>query len=196
MKKYIGILITFFVIILSGCKDVEVYYPIPLQSQVPIIITASGGIFDSTFTIPTAGFSADLVEKLYELGLTLDEVDRIVLEGAAFILVETSEPDVVLTDSINISYGGSEYVNIMYLDQIEIDQIINIPQPNVLSPEGVALFNTVLQDIKNDAAFPVIFLQSKGSLIPASNHIIFTITLDVTITTVVKKIQTIFDPLG
>jgi hypothetical protein len=84
----------------------------------------------------------------------------------------------------------------MYLNQIEMDQIINIPQPNVLSPEGVALFNTVLQDIKNSVAFPVISLQSKGSLIPASNQITFTITLDVTITTVVKKVQTIFDPLG
>ena len=196
MKKYSGILITFFVIILSGCKDVEVYYPIPLQSQIPIIITASGGIFDSTFTIPTAGFSADLVEKLYELGITLDEVDRIVLEGAAFIMVETSQSNVVLTDSINIQYGSSNYVNMMYLDQIEVDGILNTPQTNLLSPEGVALFNTVLKDIKNDSASPVVFIQSKGTLVPLSNQVTFMVTIDLTVTTVVKKIQSIFDPLG
>jgi hypothetical protein len=196
MKKYIGILIAFFVTILSGCKDVEVYYPIPLQSQVSIVITATGGIFDSTFAIPTAGFSADLVEKLYELGLSLEDVDRIVLEGAACIVVEASQSNVVLTDSINIQYGGSNYVNIMYLDQIEVDDILNIPQTNLLSPEGVGLFNAVLQDIKNESALPVVFIQSKGTLVPLSNPVTFVVTLDLTVTTVVKKIQTIFDPLG
>jgi hypothetical protein len=191
-----SILLTFFVIVISSCKDVEVYYPIPLQAQVPIIVIANGGTFDESMQVNTADISAELVDKLNEFGMTLNEVEKIVLEGAACIVVETSEPNVVLTDSINISYGGSGYVNMMYLNQIEMDQIINIPQPNVLSPEGVALFNTVLQDIKNSVAFPVISLQSKGSLIPASNQITFTITLDVTITTVVKKVQTIFDPLG
>lgn len=196
MRKYIGILLTFFMIVISSCKDVEVYYPIPLQSQVPIIVTATGGTFNDSLQINTADISDDLVEKLYELGLTLDDVDKIVLEGAAYIVVESDTPNVVVTDSINISYGSSGYVNIMFLEQIEIDQIMNTPQTNVLSPEGVALFNTVLKDIKNNEAFPLVFIQSKGSLVPVSNQVIFKVLIDLTVTTVVKKIQSIFDPLG
>ncbi len=187
MRKYIGILLTFFMI--------EVYYPIPLQSQVPSIVTATGGTFNDSLQINTADISDDLVEKLYELGLTLDDVDKIVLEGAAYIVVESSESNVVMTDSINIRYGSSGYVNIMFLEQIEIDQIMNTPQTNVLSPEGVALFNTVLKDIKNNEAFPLVFIQSKGSLVPVSNQVIFKVLIDLTVTTVVKKIQSIFDPL-
>ncbi|OGB64143.1 MAG: hypothetical protein A2Y94_15570 [Caldithrix sp. RBG_13_44_9] len=196
MRKYISILLTSFLIVLSSCKDVEVYYPIPLQSQVPIIVTATGGTFNDSLQINTADISDDLVEKLYELGLTLDDVDKIVLEGAAYIVVESSESNVVMTDSINIRYGSSGYVNMMFLEQIEIDQIMNTPQTNVLSPEGVALFNTVLKDIKNNEAFPLVFIQSKGSLVPVSNQVIFKVLIDLTVTTVVKKIQTIFDPLG
>jgi hypothetical protein len=108
----------------------------------------------------------------------------------------SSESNVVMTDSINIRYGSSGYVNMMFLEQIEIDQIMNTPQTNVLSPEGVALFNTVLKDIKNNEAFPLVFIQSKGSLIPVSNQVIFKVLIDLTVTTVVKKIQSIFDPLG
>ena len=118
------------------------------------------------------------------------------LEGAAYIVVETSQSNVLLTDSINIRYGSANYVNMMYLDQIEVDEILNTPQTNTLSPEGVALFNTILKDIKNDSASPVVFIQSKGTLVPLSNQVTFVVTIDLTVTTVVKKIQTIFDPLG
>jgi hypothetical protein len=196
MRKYIAILLTFFMIILCGCKDVEVYYPIPLQMQLPIIITTTGGLFDQTLEVSTIDISGELVEKLHEVGLTEDEVDKIILEGAAYIVVESSEPDVVLTDSINISYGGSEYVNMIYLDQIDLDQIMNAPQTDVLSPEGVAIFNTVLKDIKNNQASPLVYIQSKGSLVPASNPVVIKVVVDLTITTVVRKIHTIFDPLG
>jgi len=196
MRKYIAVLLTFFLIILCSCKDVEVYYPIPLQSQVPIVVIATGGLFNDSLQINTSDIADELVEKLYELGLTLNDVDRIVLEGAAYIVTESYTPNVVVTDSINISYGGSGYVNLMYLEQIDLDETMDVPQTNVLSPEGVALFNTVLDDIKDDQAFPSVYIQSKGSLVPVSDQVIFMVTIDLTVTTVVKKIQTIFDPLG
>ncbi len=187
MRKYIGILFSFLFMVSLSCKDVEVYYPIPLQSKIPIVIDAHSGIFDQTIEINTADFSTELKGKLKQIDLKVDDVEKIVLEGAALVVVEASEPGVVINDSINIRYQNSEYINLMYLQEIDLDQIMNIPQANLLSSAGVTLFNSVLDDIKNSRPPAVIFLRSKGTLISGGSRVNFKIILDLTITTLVKK---------
>jgi hypothetical protein len=133
---------------------------------------------------------------LNEVGLSMGDVEKIVLEGAAYIVVETNNSDAVVNDSLNIRYESPEFINIMYLDQLNLGQALNIPQTDVLTADGVSLFNSILDDIKNNRTLSVVFIQSKSALVAGGTEAIFKVLVDLTITTVVKRTQTIFDPLG
>jgi ABC-type amino acid transport substrate-binding protein len=196
MNKYLLIFLTLLVMIFGSCKDIEVHYPIPLQSQLELIIIATAEGREVTVQFDANDLASELVDELKEAGFSMNDVEKIVLEGAAYILVETSNSEAVVNDSLNISYDDPEFINIMYLDQLNLGQALNIPQTDLLTPSGVSLFNSILNDIKNNRTLPAIFIQSKSSLLAGGTEAIFKVQLDLTITTVVKRIQTIFDPLG
>jgi len=196
MKKYIVIFLTIFVMVINSCEDVEVHYPIPLQSQLELIIIATGSGHDITVQFDPNDLASELVDKLNEVGLSMDDVEKIVLEGAAYIVVETNNSEAVINDSVNARYKGPDFINMMYVDQLNLGLAVNIPQTEILTTECVSLFNSVLDDIKNNESLTDIFIQSKGFIVSGGTDAIFRVVLDLTITTVVKKTQTIFDPLG
>ncbi len=196
MKKYIILFLILSAILLISCKDVVVYYPIPLTSSVEFIITTSGGSYSENLQLYTDDIFADMQKKLAEFNLELSDVDRIKLEGAAFTITKISNPNAEVSGLVDLSYRSSSYETVMSLNQLVLGTIEGIPQTDALSEEGVAMLNDALNDLRTGIV-GVVDINSKGSLAPGSTgQVTFTMLVEFTITSVVTKKQTVFSPLG
>lgn len=196
MKKYILLLLILSVILLISCKDVVVYYPIPLTSSVEFIITTSGGSYSETLPLNTEDIFADLQKKLAEFNLTLTDIDQIKLEGAAYTITKISNPSAQVSGVVDLSYNLSPPTTVMSLNQLDLGSIEGIPQKDALSEPGVSLLNQALDDLRNSIV-GVVTVDSKGSLAPGTTgQVTFTMLVEFTITSVVTKKQSVFSPLG
>jgi hypothetical protein len=196
MKKYMMLLLIISVVFLISCKDVVVYYPIPLTSSVEFIITTSGGSYSETLPLNTDDIFKDLHKKLAEFSLTLTDIDQIKLEGAAYTITKISNPSAQVSGGVDLSYDLSLPTTVMSLDQLVLGDIVGIPQENALSKPGVDLLNQALDDLRNGTV-GVITVNSKGSLAPGTTgQVTFTMLVEFTITSVVTKKQSVFSPLG
>ncbi len=198
MRKYIFIFLALLLILVINCKDVLVYYPVPLKSTTPeFIIQTAGGSYNETIPFDLAIYFMDLEKKLIEdYGISFDDVDRVIVEGAAFTILQT-DADVTITGSVNIGYG-TDSQKFMTLDDVSLNDILNIPQTDVLTPEGVNLLNQAMQDyLTTGGQSTRISLNTNGTITSGtSGNAIFIMLLEFTLTTVIKKRQEIFDPLG
>jgi hypothetical protein len=183
-------------LLVMSCKDVVVYYPIPLTSSVEFIITTSGGSYEENLPVHTDEIFADLQKKLAEFGLTLSDVDRIRLEGAAYTITKISNASARISGVVDLSYDSSPFATVMSLNQLLLGDIEGVPQKNALSKEGVTLLNQGLDDLSNGIV-GVMTVKSEGSLAPGTTgQVTFTMLVEFTITSVVTKKQTVFSPLG
>ena len=198
MRKYIFIFLVLLLILAINCKDVLVYYPIPLKSTAPEFdIQTAGGSYNITIPLDLAIYFKDLEKKLIEdYGVSFDDVDRVIVEGATFTILQT-DADVTITGSVNIGYGIDSQ-QFMALDDVSLNDILNIPQMGGLTPEGVSLLNQAMEDYLAMGGQSIrISLNTNGTITSGtSGNARFIMLLEFTITTVIKKRQEVFDPLG
>lgn len=198
MRKYIFIFLVSLLILAVNCKDILVYYPIPLKSTAPeFYIQTAGGSYNLTIPLDLAIYFKDLEKKLIEdYGVSFDEVDRVIVEGASFTILQT-DADVTITGSVNIGYG-TDSQQFMTLDNVSLNDILNTPQMDALTPEGVSLLNQAMEDyLTMGGQSTLISLNTNGTITSGtSGNAIFIMLLEFTITTVIKKRQEVFDPLG
>ncbi|MBN2367354.1 MAG: hypothetical protein JXL67_14395 [Calditrichaeota bacterium] len=198
MKKYISVLFITGIILLTGCKDVEVFYPIPLSTSALFVIKTSGGSYSDTVFIPSDDIIKDVTKKLADSGLERRHLHKVVLEGVAITIKEPSVQNIVVSGDLYIRYGSSQFTGIMKLNNVNLSETEGKPQSDILTPAGVSVLDQALQDIiftSNVASN--IAVRSSGSLAPGTpGDVTFAMLVEFTITTVVKKKQSIFDPLG
>jgi hypothetical protein len=188
--KNIIILLIFGMLILMSCSEVDVYYPVPLKTGAKFLVVASGGSFDDSLFINTDSIFGDLIKVLEERDLTLDDLDRIKLEGAAYTIYDPTNPDAVISGTLSISYGRSVFEQIMILDNVVFADIEGKPQVNVLTPDGVLVLDQALQDVKNGIRGRLVGLKAEGKLISGGSNVTFTMVVEFTITTVVRTRMT------
>ena len=198
MRKYIFIFLVSLLILAINCKDILVYYPIPLKTTAPEFdIQTAGGSYNITIPLNLAIYFKDLEKKLIEdYGVSYDEVDRVIVEGASFTILQT-DADVTITGSVNIGYG-TDSQQFMTLDNVSLNNILNIPQMDAVTPEGVSLLNQAMEDyLTMGGQSTLISLNTNGTITSGtSGNARFIMLLEFTITTVIKKRQEVFDPLG
>lgn len=198
MKKFIILFLVIPLISAINCKNVLVYYPVPLKSKAPPIpILTVGGSYNETVTLDFDIFFKDLEEELKkEYGVSFNDVDRVKLEGAAFTILQTNA-DVTITGSVNIGYA-TDSKKIMTLDDVSLNDILNIPQVDALTPEGVSLLNQAMEEyLTTGGQSTLISLNTSGTITAGtSGDAFFIMLVEFTITTVIKKSQEVFDPLG
>ncbi len=198
MRKYIFIFLVSLLILAINCKDILVYYPIPLKTTAPEFdIQTAGGSYNITIPLNLAIYFKDLEKKLIEdYGVSYDEVDRVIVEGASFTILQT-DADVTITGSVNIGYG-TDSQQFMTLDNVSLNDILNIPQMDAVTPEGVSLLNQAMEDyLTMGGQSTLISLNTNGTITSGtSGNARFIMLLEFTITTVIKKRQEVFDPLG
>lgn len=198
MKQYAILLLMIGLIFLFGCRDRVVYYPIPLKSAVDLVIRADNGAYSYRGLIFTSDIYQDLQGELARYGVSEENIDRIRLEGVAYTLLETTNENVVVNGFVDVNYNdttSTSFKNIMTLNDVTFGQIRGIPQTDALNAEGVSLLNLAMEDLVFNRGLGIIVVQSKGSL-SVRDQVLFRMRVEFTITTVVKKDQTIFDPLG
>lgn len=188
--KNMMILLIFGMVILISCSEVNVYYPVPLKTGVKFLVVASGGSFDDSYFINTDSIFGDLIKVLEERDLTLDDLDRIKLEGAAYTIYKPTNPDAVISGTLSISYGSSVFEQIMTLDNVVFADIEGKPQVNVLTPDGVLVLDQALQDVKNGISGRLVGVKAEGTLISGGSNVTFTMVVEFTITTVVRTRMT------
>ncbi|MEJ2049594.1 MAG: hypothetical protein P8Y60_07100 [Calditrichota bacterium] len=148
MKNILLLLISGMVILMS-CSEVNVFYPVPLKTGAKFLVVARGGSFDDSLFINTDSIFGDLGKVLEERDLTLEDLDRIKLEGAAYTIYDPTNPDAAILGTLSISYCSSIFENIITLDNLVLADIEGKPQVNALTPDGVLVLDRALQDIKN-----------------------------------------------
>lgn len=197
MKKYILICFIFVLMVLFSCKDVIVFYPIPLKSEAIFLIQTSGGSYNIEDSLDAQDLWKDVLAKLNKQGLSTEDIEQIKLEGIAYTILHTDNPNAVVNGELEITYATQTEI-IIHLQDINFGQILNEPQVNALTPGGVALLNQALNNLINSQGNAgVISVESSGNLTAGTTgEVKFTMLVEFTITSIVKKKQEIFDPLG
>jgi hypothetical protein len=179
-----------------SCQSVKVNYPIPLKSSVEFIINTDGGSYDDTLFVNTAEIFADLVAALDSAGLTLDDLQGINIEGAAYTMTQTTDSNAVVQGAVDVQYNIPPFQEVMTVKPLVFLDILNQPQVDALNADGVAILNQALQDLVD---FPgsnqQIDVKSNGSL-TTGGDITFTMLVEFTITAIVQKELTKLSPLG
>jgi hypothetical protein len=195
MIKYIILLFIILSLLLYNCKEVSVYYPLPIRAGGPILVETSNGVFSDYIIIQTSTIYEDVLKELKKAGLHRENIDRIKLEGAAYIIKSASDSNAVVNAIINLSYDTLSGPT-MVMENIRLGDIINKPQVDALTLEGVSILNQALEDlVLLEGQTADIIVNLNGSLL-TNFDITFEIIIEFTITTVIKKTQDIFDPLG
>lgn len=202
MKKSIVIILLIGIVLFMSCKDVEVFYPIPLTAKAKFLIQASGGSFSETLFITTDTLFKDLQNELNKAGLSWNDIDRIRLEGAAYTIYDPSVPNTVVDGKCDIAYETPVFVKIMTINNVNFTEIEGKPQVDPLTIDGVALLNQVWDDfliqLKSNPGIPPLLLigvRAEGSLTTQGN-VTFTIVVEFTTTAVVKQKQRTFNIFG
>ncbi len=198
MKKYMALFFIAGILLLTSCKDVEVYYPLPLSTSMKFPVTTNAGSYSIQDTIPTDKILQDVLNKLAEAGLSRNNLHRVVLEGVAYTVADPSVANVVVNGDLFVSYGSSQFTGILKLSNVNLTSIEGKPQTDALSSAGVSLLNQALQDAIFSSGFSSdIGVRSSGSLAQGTpGNVTFTMLVEFTITTIVRQKQSIFDPLG
>ncbi len=200
MKIRIIISLAVLSILMLSCRDRVVYYPIPLKSQVLFVIQASNGSYDYNGAILVGDIFQDLQAELANAGLSLKDVDRMKLEGVAYTIYDVTDNNTVINGVVDVSLNSlapASFLNILTLSNVNLGQIAGIPQINLLNSAGVGLLNQAMQSLLSSQGLSgFIGVNSKGALVSGNQSVAFKMRVEFTITTVVKKNQKIFDPLG
>ncbi len=204
MKKSIAVILLIGILLFISCKDVVVYYPIPLTLNAKFLIEASGGSFSDSLVVTTDTLFKDLQNELNKVGLSWDDIDRIRLEGAAYTIYDPTVPDVVADGTCDIAYDTLDFVHIMTIDNFDLTVNEGITYVDPLTVDGVALLNRVWKDFLDDLQLnpgvdPSLFIgvKAEGSLTPSgTGNMTFTMVVEFTVTAVVKQTQRTFNIFG
>jgi len=186
-----------------NCKDIDIYYPIPLTVRAKFPVTANNGRFADSLFISTDSLFGDLKGELDKAGLSWDDLDRIRLEGAAYIVYDPSDPNTVVDGQCDVRYPlATPFTQILTLDNVNLGNIEGTPQKDPLTVEGVRVVNQVWDDfLLQVKAFPgnppilLIGVKAEGTLSTPS-RVTFTMIVDFTVTAVVRTKQKKFDIFG
>jgi hypothetical protein len=184
-------------LLMATCKNVLVYYPVPLTSEVVLDIEVVNGSYNKTLPLDLDIYFKDLDDQLQsDYGVSLDDVDRIKLEGAAYTILET-DADIVVSGNVNLTYA-SQSDTLMGLEGVRLEEILDKPQADALYSEGIGLLNQALQEyLSFGGQSKYVDLNTNGSLSESTaTNMKFTMKIEFTITTVIKKNHEVFDPLG
>lgn len=198
MYRYflLHIFITAF-LLLSACKNVLVYYPVPLTSEIVLNVVVVNGSYNETLPLDLDIYFKNLDDQLKgDYGVSLDDIDRIELEGAAYTILQT-DADIVVSGNVNLTYA-SQTDTLMGLEAVRLEEILNKPQPDALYSKGIGLLNQALQEyLSFGGQSKNVELNTTGSLseTPVTSAT-FKMLIEFTITTVIKKNHEVFDPLG
>lgn len=198
MYRYflLHIFITAF-LLLSACKNVLVYYPVPLTSEIVLDVVVVNGSYNETLPLDLDIYFKNLDDQLKgDYGVSLDDIDRIELEGAAYTILQT-DADIVVSGNVNLTYA-SQTDTLMGLEAVRLEEILNKPQPDALYSKGIGLLNQALQEyLSFGGQSKNVELNTTGSLseTPVTSAT-FKMLIEFTITTVIKKNHEVFDPLG
>ena len=203
MKKLTVLMILIGVIAFISCKDIDIYYPIPLTVRAKFPVVANNGQFAYSLFISTDSLFDDLKGELDKAGLSWDDLDRIRLEGAAYIVYDPSDPNTVVEGQCDIRYPlTTPFIQIITLDNVNLGNIEGTPQKDPLTVEGVRVVNQVWDDfLLQVKAFPgnppilLIGVKAEGTL-STPNRVTFTMIVDFTVTAVVRTKQKKFDIFG
>lgn len=203
MKKFTVLLILIGILAFISCKDIEIFYPIPLTVRAKFPITATNGRFADSLFISTDSLYDDLKGEIEKAGLSWDDLDRIRLEGAAYIVYDPSDPSTVVDGQCDIRYPlTTPFEQILTLDNVNLGDIEGIPQKDPLTIQGVRIVNQVWDDfLLQVKAFPgsspilLIGVKAEGSL-STQNRVTFTMIVDFTVTAVVRTKQKKYDIFG
>jgi len=183
-------------IAVMSCQSVKVNYPIPLKSSVEFIINTDGGSYDDTLFVNTSDIFADLVAALDSAGLTLDDLQGINIEGAAYTMTQTTDSNAVVQGAVDVQYNNPSFQEVMTVKPLVFLDILNKPQVDALNADGVAILNQALQDLVDfPGSSQQIDVKSNGSL-TTGGDITFTMLVEFTITAIVQKELTKLSPLG
>jgi hypothetical protein len=190
------IFITAF-LLLTACKNILVYYPVPLTSELVLNVVVVNGSYDEKLPLDLDIYFKNLDDQLQgDYGVSLDDVDRIKLEGAAYTILQT-DADIVVSGNVNLTYA-SQTDTLMGLEEVRLEEILDKPQSDALNSAGIILLNQALQEyLSFGGQSKYIFINTSGSLSESTaTNLKFTMRIEFTITTVIRKNHEVFDPLG
>jgi len=202
MKKSIVLILLIGVLFVISCRDVTVYYPIPITLRAKFLIDASGGSFSDSLWVTTDTLFQDLQKELDKLGLSWDDIDRIRLEGAAYTIYDPTVPNVVADGTCDIAYLVPVFVHTLTMTNFDLTVNEGITQVDPLTVDGVTLLNGVWDDFlfqlqNNPGVNPnlLIGVRADGSL-STQGDVTFTMVVEFTTTAVVKQKQKTFNIFG
>lgn len=190
------IFITAF-LLMSACKNVLVYYPVPLTSEIVLDVVVVNGSYNKTLPLDLDIYFKNLDDQLKgNYGVSLDDIDGIKLEGAAYTILQT-DADIVVSGNVNLTYA-SQTDTLMGFEAVRLEEILDKPQPDALYSEGIGLLNQALQEyLSFGGQSKYVDLNTTGSLSESTvTSTTFKMRIEFTITTVIKKNHEVFDPLG
>jgi len=196
MSKYIVGFLSLFLVLFLNCKDVLVYYPIPLTFKVEISgIQTDGGSYSGSGSLSaTEIYDNNIKQQLSDAGLSTEDIENVELEGVAFTISKPTDQSAILdTAAIRIGYNGRGPDMLLNMANVNFGQVLNKPQALDLSPGGVDLLTQALKNIVLSGGLGGdVLVKVSGSL--TSGEVTFDLLIEMTVTTVVKKKQQVFEP--
>lgn len=191
----------FSLVLQTGCVKKHVNIPLPYTfSQTIPIAAQTDGSFDVVGAIPADVINEEIRNLLSE-GM---DINSVLIEGLAYTIVETNNPQTVLDATITVAKGQIGLpptegpYDLTTVDNKKLGDILGIPQTDALDDQGInLLFQTINSIITGGTAGKDIYFRLNGTLNPVpTGTFVLDIKIDLTISAIAGQCQEVFDLFG